>query len=85
MLDHRGLRVYNTTMPKKRTDLPARGKPYGLYLNREMSADVDEIAAAETGGNYHALLQFAVKYFIREYKAGRVKIKKETVTRLKLD
>ncbi len=76
-------------MTKKKTDQPTdqptRGKPYGLYLNKEMSADIDQIAATETNGNYHALLQFAVKYFIREYKAGRIKIKKETVTKLKLD
>lgn len=59
-------------------------KPYGVYLNRSMRADLDKIAAAETDGNFHALLQYAVKYFIREYKAGRVKIKKTTQTKLEI-
>ncbi len=64
------------------TDISHKTKSFGIYLNREITAEVEDIAAKETGGNYHALLQFAVKYFIKEYRAGRVKLKKKTVTKL---
>ena len=67
------------------TDQPAKPKAFGIYLNKELAAEVQDIAAKETGGNSHALLQFALKYFIREYRAGRVKYKKRTVTKLELD
>lgn len=70
------------THPK---DTPAKGKPYGIYLNREILADLEKIAAAEAGGNLHTILQYALKRFIQEYKAGRIKPKKETITRLKLE
>ena len=59
-------------------------KPYGVYLNQAMRADLEKIAAQESDGNFHALLQYGLKYFIREYKAGRVKIKKATQTKLEL-
>ncbi len=75
-------------MAKKQPDQaeqPTKGKPYGIYLNKEILADLEEIAEAETGGSLHNLLQYAIKYFIREYRAGKVKLKKETVTRLKFD
>jgi len=67
------------------TNLPARGKPYGIYLNREMLADLEKIAEEEADGNLHTILQYAMKHFIREYKAGKIKLRKETVTRLKFD
>ncbi len=72
-------------MAKKQTDETTKGKPYGIYLNKEISADVERLAAELTDGNYHKLLQFAIKYFIHEYDAGRVKLKKKTVTNLELD
>ncbi len=76
-------------MAKKQTnpqpDQPTKGKPYGIYLNKDMLADLEQIAAAETGGSLHTLLQYAIKHFIREYKAGKIKPKKETITRLKFD
>ena len=76
-------------MAKRKTDeendLPARGKPYGIYLNREMLADLEKIAEEEADGNLHTILQYAMKHFIREYKAGKIKLRKETVTRLKFD
>lgn len=59
-------------------------KPYGVYLNQSMRADLEKIAQDESGGNFHAVLQYGLKYFIREYKAGKVKIKKTTQTKLEL-
>ena len=64
--------------------LVEKPKSYSVYLNKSMGADLDQIVMAETDGNVHAVLQFAVRYFIQEYKAGRVRLKKETVTKLKL-
>ena len=69
----------------QQNDQPKRGKAYGLYLNRELLADLEQIAGAETGGKLHEILQFALRHFVKEYKAGKIKLKKETVTRLKLD
>ena len=66
-------------------DQPTKGKTYGIYLNKDILADLEQIAKAETGGSLHNLLQYAIKHFIREYKAGKIKLKKETVTRLKFD
>jgi hypothetical protein len=74
-----------TERPEQEDDIPTRGKPYGIYLNLEILTDLEQIAEAETGGSLHTILQYAIKYFIREYKAGKVKLKKETVTRLKFD
>jgi hypothetical protein len=80
---------YHYPMAKKQAhdteEKPKRGKPYGLYLDKDMAADVERIAAKETDGNTHALLQFAVRYFIKEYDSGSVKLKRKTVTRLSLD
>jgi hypothetical protein len=80
-------------MAKKQTkqqddqpDIPGiKTKSFGIYLNKELTAEVIDIAHKETSDNYHALLQFAIKYFIKEYRAGRVKLKKRTVTKLELD
>jgi hypothetical protein len=60
-------------------------KSFGVYLNKELAAEVIDIADKETNGSPHALLQYAVKYFIRQYRAGKVKLKKKTVTKLELD
>jgi len=81
-------------MAKKRTSQddqpdisgkPIKSKSFGIYVNQELAAEIEDIAAKETNGNHHAILQFAVKYFIKEYRAGRVKLKKKTVTKLELD
>lgn len=79
-------RLFDKTEAPQQEEKKKKGKPkpYGIYLNIPMAADLEKIAAAETDGNFHALLQYAVKYFIREYKAGRVKIKKTTQTKLEL-
>jgi hypothetical protein len=69
----------------QQTEKPSRGKAYGLYINRELLADLEKIAEAETGGKLHEILQLALRHFVRDYKAGKIKLKKETVTRLKLD
>ncbi len=74
-------------MAKKQTnqeEQPSRGKAYGLYLNRELLADLQQIADAETGGNLNQILQYALRRFVKEYKKG-IKLEKETVTRLKAD
>ena len=59
-------------------------RPHGVYLTKVMRADLEKIADNETGGNLHAVLQYGLKYFIKQYKAGKIKIEKETQTKLKI-
>lgn len=59
-------------------------RPVGVYLRVDTRAKVDKIAEAE-GLSRHALLAFAVAEFVRQYEAGKVKIKKTTKTTLDLD
>lgn len=59
-------------------------RPIGVYLRVGTRAKVDKIAEKE-GLSRHALLAYAVAYFVREYEAGKVKIKTTTKTTLDLD
>lgn len=59
-------------------------KPYGVYLNKDMREDLENIARNESEGNLHAVLQYGVKYFIKMYKAGRIKIVKSSKTKLEI-
>ena len=62
----------------------SKPRPYGVYLNKSMLIDLRKIADDESDGNFHAILQYGLKYFIKEYKAGKVKIKKEQQTKLNI-
>ncbi len=68
--------------PKKKSDKKRR--PLGLYLRNDVLAAVQEIAT-ENGQAVHGIVTFAVTYFIKQYRAGKVKIETETRQRLKLD
>ena len=76
---------------KKTTTAPAEGKPeekpkptpYGVYLDEDMRRDMEKIRE-KTGMNNHALLQFAIKYFIQQYNAGKIQVTKKTINTLEL-
>ena len=70
------------TEPKKKSDKKRR--PLGLYLRNDVLAAVQEIAT-ENGQAVHGIVTFAVTYFIKQYRAGKVKIETETKQKLKLD
>jgi hypothetical protein len=59
-------------------------RPIGLFLRKDVRKEV-ELIADEEDLNRHALLSYAISYFIRQYRAGKVKIEKEQTTKLKLD
>ena len=53
-----------------------KSKVHGVYLSEEVKKELGEIANKESGGNFHTVMQYAIKYFVKMYKAGRVKIEK---------
>lgn len=61
-----------------------RRRPIGLYLRNETLAAVQEIAEKEHLP-IHGLLVYGVTYFIRQYRAGKVKIEKQQTTTLNID
>ena len=58
--------------------------PLSIYLNDDERRQLETIAA-ELGWKRHKLLQEAVRYFMREYVAGRLKTRKVVVTTTELD
>ena len=60
-----------------------KNTPRGVYLSSSVLGELQRIATKETGGNLHAVMQYGIKFFIREYNAGKVKIKK--TVRVSLD
>lgn len=59
--------------------------PVGVALGREELARLDEIAQ-ELGQSRHAVLRFAIRYFIKSYNQGeRPKTRTETKTILDPD
>jgi hypothetical protein len=50
--------------------------PIGVYLRKEIRSAVDEIAEKE-GVSRHAILAYAVTDFVRQYRAGKIKLKKK--------
>lgn len=62
------------------TERKGKLRPLGIYLRKDIRAAAEQIVEAE-GLTMHALLAYAVAYFIREYKAGRAKI--ETVKKVR--
>lgn len=61
-----------------------RRRPVGVYLRVATRAEVEKIAKDEALP-VHGLLAYAVAYFVKQYKAGKVKIEREQHTKLKLD
>ena len=59
-------------------------RPLGLYLRNDVLAEVQAIAA-ENGQAVHGIVSYAVTYFIKQYRAGKVKIETEQKAKLKLD
>ena len=59
-------------------------RPLGLYLRNDVIAEVESIAD-ENGQAVHGIITYAVSYFIKQYRAGKVKIETETKQKLKLD
>jgi hypothetical protein len=59
-------------------------RPIGVYVRKDVRIAVEQIAKTE-GLSRHAILSYAVSYFVRQYKAGKVKIETEQQTKLKLD
>lgn len=69
------------TEPEKKS---GKRRPLGLYLRNDILAAVQDIAA-ENNQAIHGIVTFAVSYFIKQYRAGKVKIETETKQKLKLD
>lgn len=75
----------NQEAPEK---LPTRAekeklrRPIGLYLRRDERSEVEEIAKKE-GLSRHAILSYGISYFLKQYRAGKVQIEKETTVTLK--
>jgi hypothetical protein len=59
-------------------------KPVGVYLRKNVRAEVEKIAEAE-GLPVHGVLAYGISYFVRQYKAGKVKIETVKTTTLNLD
>ncbi len=73
------------TDPEAEREAKAKARrPIGVYLRKDARAEIERIAQAE-GLSRHSLLAYAVSYFIRQYKAGKVKIETTKKTTLKLD
>jgi len=72
------------TKEQIKSEMEKRRRPIGVYLRVATRAEIDKIAAAE-GLSRHALLAYAVAYFVRQYKAGKVKIETTKKTTLNLD
>jgi hypothetical protein len=67
------------TEPKKKPT------PASVYLKQDIRAAVEAIAAAE-GVTVHSVMAYGIAYFVKQYQAGKVKLKvEERPKRLKLD
>ena len=66
-------------------DIPAEGRtlPVGVGLKESELALVDELAL-ELGVARNALIRYAVRYLLSEYRAGRLKLVVQEVTKRKL-
>jgi hypothetical protein len=72
-------------MTKKQTEPNKKPVPTSVYLRKEIRAEVERIAEAE-GVTVHSIMAYGISYFVRRYKAGKVKLETEDrPKRLKLD
>jgi hypothetical protein len=51
-------------------------RPVGVYLSISEKNTIDNIAK-EKGFASHAVLKYAVLYFLKEYQAGRIQLERE--------
>ena len=72
------------TEPEPGAKKSGKRSPLGLYLRNDVMAAVQEIAAKENQA-VHGIITFAVTYFVKQYRAGKVKVETETIQKLKLD
>ena len=72
------------TTNEEKIDTAKKLKPVGVYLRKNVRAEVEKIAEAE-GLSIHAVLAYGVSYFVRQYKAGKVEIETVTKPSLNLD
>lgn len=71
-------------VPGKAPGVRQRNKPVSIYLSLDEKQTLETIAD-KLGVNRHALLKFAVMYFVKEYEAGNIKPKTTTQTVTTLD
>jgi hypothetical protein len=62
-------------MNKKQTELK-KPVPTSVYLRKDLRAEVEKIAEVE-GVTVHAIMAYGISYFVRQYKAGKVKLETE--------
>jgi hypothetical protein len=71
-------------MAKTKPDKPKKPTPASVYLRKDVRAEVEKIAEAE-GLSVHAVMAYAVSYFVRQYKAGKAKIETVQAPKVNLD
>lgn len=72
------------TAPAEGAKKSGKRRPLGLYLRNDVLAEVQAIAE-ENGQAVHGIVTYAVTYFVKQYRAGKVKIETEQKAKLKLD
>ena len=58
-------------------------KPVSVYLRAETREKLDQVIE-ETGQNRHALMKYAISYFLEAYEKDKSILKYETVKTLKI-
>ena len=72
-----------TTPSPESTSEGPKGKAIGVYLKPDELAAIEKIAR-EMGVKRGAALTLAVRWFMREYQAGRIPLETETRKTIKL-
>ena len=72
------------SVSEEKVEVAKKLRPIGVYLRKNVRAEVEKIAEAE-GLSVHSVLAYGVSYFVRQYKAGKVKIETVTKPTLNLD
>lgn len=76
--------LFEKTESETKADATRRRRPVGVYLRVATRAEVEKIAQEEDLP-LHAILAYGIAYFVRQYKAGKVKIETTQKTTLKMD
>jgi hypothetical protein len=63
-------------MTKNQIEPKKKPVPTSVYLRKEVRAEVEKIAEAE-GVTVHAIMAYGISFFVRQYKAGKVKLETE--------
>jgi len=72
----------STQVTEKTEDKPPKNTPISVYLTKE-EREYIEALADRLGVSRHAILQFGVRYFIDQYRAGEIEIETKTVNEIK--